>query len=195
MTYPVTVPEALDHLRIPSDDITTPEWLEVERMIATATEWTEAYCKRAWMSGSKTKLFDELPSSAWKHKNFLLLTGGVVSSVQTVTYYDTAYVQQTIDSADYRLVVNNGVSYLYPGMGKEWPTDGSAEPLNVQVDFTVGDVNAADVPASVKSAILLIVGSLFENREQGVIQAGVSSSVQAPVAAQALLFPLILQYC
>jgi len=196
MSYPITVPEALDHLRLPTDDVTTPEWLEIERLIGAATEWTESYCKRAWMTGSKTALFDCFPTTPAyiKSDRNLALTGGVVASVDSVTYYDTDYVQQTISPSDYRLVVDHEVSKLYPGMGKDWPTDACDEPKHVAVTFTVGEASVASVPASVKAAILLIVGSLYENREQGSIEQGITS-VAAPVQAENLLHPYKLRFC
>ena len=196
MSYPITVPEALDHLRLPTEDVTTPEWLEIERLIGAATEWTESYCKRAWMAGSKTKLFDAFPTTPAiiKCDRFLPLTGGVVSTVDSVTYYDTDFVQQTMDPSGYRLIVTNEVSYLYPGMGQDWPTDACDEPLHIAVNYTVGEASVADIPASVKAAILLLVASMYENREQGTIDNGLTV-IKAPVAAEHLLHPYKLRYC
>lgn len=197
MSYPITVPEALDHLRLPTEDVTTPEWLEIERLIAAATEWTESYCKRAWMAGTKTKLFSAFPTAPRliKSDRHFPLTGGVVSSVDSVTYYDTDYVQQTMSASAYRLVVVNEVSYLYPGMGVDWPTDACDEPKHIEVTYTVGSDNVANTPASVKAAILLFVGSLYEYREEGVIDNSGVALVSAPVAAERLLHPYKLRFC
>jgi uncharacterized phiE125 gp8 family phage protein len=124
----------------------------------------------------------------------MALPGGVASSVDSVTYYDTDDVQQTLTGADYRLVTRNGLSKLYPAMGEYWPSDGGNEPANVAVTFTVGEASASDVPAAVKAAILLFVGSLYEYREEGVIDNSGVALVSAPVAAERLLHPFKLRY-
>lgn len=189
----VSTQEALEHLRLPTDDVTTPEYLEVERMVGAATEWCENYCKRAFTQGTKTKTFTYFPSYTLnKTEQALPLTGGVVDSVTSLTYYDTDFVQQTF--ADWRLVVTHGASYLYPAMDESWPTDNSCEPYAIAVTYVVGEASLSDVPDSVKQAALLIVGSLYEYREEGVIDNSGVALVSAPVAAERLLHPYKMRF-
>ena len=191
MAAPVTVAEAVTHLRLGS--VTTEESAELQVMIDTAYEWAESFCNRSFVAGTKTKTFDDFPPIRTARKQQgLALCGGVVSGITSVTYYDSDFVQQTLAADQYRLVVGSGRSQIYPAMGGDWPTDVASEAGHISVAYSVGD--DANVPSSVKSAILLILGSLYENREQGVIDTAGLATVKAPVAAEHLLFPYKLRH-
>jgi len=71
------------------------------------------------------------------------------------------------------------------------PADGRAFPSThpgfsaVSVQFVAGYGDATDVPAGIKHAVLLIVGDLYENRENAAPR-GASS---LPLTAERLLWP------
>lgn len=82
-----------------------------------------------------------------------------LQSVTSVSYVDTDGNTQTVDPGDYivagqRIVAGNA----------GWPSTDNV-PDAVTVRFVAGYATADDVPAAIKSAILLLVGGMYANRE------------------------------
>lgn len=190
MADPVTFAEARLHLRLPST-IDSDEQAEIERMISVATEYAESFTNRVWSTGSKTVYFDAFPLRGSRNKLGLYLPGGKISGITSVTYYDSDYAQQTLASSLYRLVGASDLAYLYPAMGEVWPTDVADEPKHVAVTYALD--GSVSVPASVKQAILLVMGSLYEYREDGIIDNAGLALVKAPKGADDLLSPYRLR--
>jgi len=178
MANPVTLAEVQQHLRLGTLD--TAEQAEINTMIDAATEHAEAFCNRGFRSGTKTEQYDAFPSS--ESQPFVLFADA--QSVSTVSYYDTENVQQTYGTT--RLINRGGRSYVYPAFGAEWPTDSNELPYNITVTFV--DVDEASVPASVKQAIMLLIGDMYENRENSVTGQGVTH-VKMTLTAERLLTP------
>jgi hypothetical protein len=76
-------------------------------------------------------------------------------------------------------------------MGEVWPTDVADEPKHVAVTYALD--GSVSVPASVKQAILLVMGSLYEYREDGIIDNAGLALVKAPKGADDLLSPYRLR--
>lgn len=92
----------------------------------------------------------------------------VLSSV-SVKYDDANGVEQTVDTGDYRLRLSKSSrSFIEALAPAAWPgTSGGAECVRVQ--FTAGfGPAAADVPAPIRQAILLTVGSLYAHTKSDV---------------------------
>lgn len=180
----VDTPTALSHLRISESVVTEDEYADITQMCLAATEYTEGFCRRKWISQSVTELFTRFPSLS-TDSMYLPYSASAITSI---TYYDTDDVQQTWNSANYRLVSPRGRSHIYPAVGGDWPTDCGEEPFNIEVSYTAGGAKA-DVPSAAKSAALLIVGALHEYREDGVIDNAGLALVEVPVSAVRLLSP------
>ncbi|WP_315833901.1 head-tail connector protein [Bradyrhizobium prioriisuperbiae] len=112
--------------------------------------------------------------------------------VVSVAYTDAAGSEQTFDGANYSVTglgTNNGRVVL--GYGKTWPAIGTG-PEPVKIRFRAGYIDggvspsAPNVPGPILSAIKLMVGALYENRESVVV--GVTA-IELPWAVQALLGP------
>ncbi|KRG38827.1 hypothetical protein ARC78_15220 [Stenotrophomonas pictorum JCM 9942] len=87
-----------------------------------------------------------------------------LKAVTSVTYIDPAGAEQTLSSSAYKVDAGEN-GRLLPAFGTTWPST-RAESGAVRVRFTAGYGTApADVPAAIRSALLLMVGDLFENRE------------------------------
>jgi|TARA_R110000744_G_scaffold325775_1_gene431623 uncharacterized phiE125 gp8 family phage protein len=190
MSDPVTFQEARLHLRLPSD-LDADEAVEILRMISVATEYCENFCNRSFTVGTRTAVFDDFPVS-WDRKRIgLYLPHGKVSSITSLVYYTNAFAATTLNASKYRLVGASDRAHLYPAMGEVWPTDVACEPEHIVVTYAVD--GSASVPVSVKQAVLLIVGSLFEYREDGVIDNAGLALVKAPKGADDLLSPYRLR--
>jgi uncharacterized phiE125 gp8 family phage protein len=185
MADPVTVAEARIHLRLPSN-ITTDEQDEIGRLISAATEYAENFTNRKWTTGSRVQYFDNFPTQFNARGKALNLPGGNIEAVTSVTYYDSEYVQQTLATEKYRLIGAPQRAAVVPNFGEQWPTDVAYnEPDHIAVTYTLD--GSVDVPSSVKQAILLTVGALYEYREDGVIDNAGLALVKAPKAAEDLL--------
>lgn len=178
MANPVTLAEVQQHLRLGTLD--AAEQAEIELMISTATELAESFCNRPWTSGSQTIHFDSFPSS----ETGFFAVHGDIQSITTLHYYSTEHVQAPF--IHFRFINLGGKSKIYPAFGYQWPTNGSGLPGSVEITYVGGD--EASVPSSVKSAILLMVGDLYENRENTVIDSGIST-VKMSMTAEKLLTP------
>lgn len=184
MPSPVTVAEAITHLRLTGSE-NVSERLEIQRMLDAATEYAEQYTRRTWQTKTRSEFYTTFPGSS---SVGMFLPGGPVSAITSVTYYDSTPTQQTWAGSEYRVVTVGGRSYLFPAFTKTYPTDCGGEPANIEIQFSVG-LAAASVPEGVKAAILLIVGSLYEYREDGIVDNAGLAQVEAPVAAKRLLHP------
>lgn len=190
MTTPIVdLPSALSHLRLSQDTITEEEGLDVERMVEAATEWSEQYCRRKWVTTPLLAQFTRFPTA--RDQGMLIPHGA--TSITAIKYYDTDEVQQTWDAANYRLINTNVRSYVYTAIGVDWPTDCGEEFWNIEVTYDAGTI-LSDVPTAAQAAVLLMVGSMYEYREEGVIDNAGLALVEAPVAAKRLLTPLKLSH-
>lgn len=148
---PVTLAEAKAHLRISFDDDDD----EITAFIKTARRRIEDYCNRLFVSASYAVLFDgDLPAG----DSVLSVPVSDVTSVTSVKYRDLDGTQQTWDSSDYSF--DDERQELRPV--DAWP-DGT----ELRVEVVAGASSASDVPSPIKTAILLYVGEMYENREAG----------------------------
>jgi uncharacterized phiE125 gp8 family phage protein len=107
-----------------------------------------------------------------------LLARPPILSIESVEYYDEDNASQTVSAADY---------YLAGGrlMFLETPLPSTyARPDAVRVTYYAGWASRDDVPATIKQAILLLVGDYYAHRESRVV--GTISS-QIPNHVEALL--------
>ncbi len=106
--------------------------------------------------------------------------------VNSVSYIDTAGATQTV--ASFQTYDQNGVGYIRPDPGAAWPATKVQENA-VTVRFTAGYGAAAAVPASIRLAALLLIGSAAKNREAEIA----TSMSAANPAVDRLLRPFTIQ--
>lgn len=186
--YPVTTDTFFDHIIY-----TTSDQGDIDlatRLIASATAYAESYTGRFFILRNVTHSLDSFPAMAMGKKQPLTLLGGTANSVASITYYDSSFASQSV--ATHRQIDKHSKSHIYPAMGEQWPTDvATGEPDVVSVTYEVGTL-PADVPAPVKSAILLIAASLWEHRENEIVGTNIKS-LKPVIAAKDLLHPFKLR--
>jgi len=170
---PISLEDAKTHLRA---DETDDEDTLIEAYIQAAREHVERVCERALMP------------QVWQESRncfapMIELRGGVITAVQAITYVDGDGITQTLAEAAYQADLVGRPPAVYPAFGTTWP-ETRRQPGAVAVRYALGYASAADVPAALRAAMLLIIGDLYSNR---AAQSG--SEIYANVTVQRLLVP------
>ncbi|GGD57836.1 head-tail connector protein [Pseudoxanthomonas indica] len=162
----------------------TAQDAQLEAMIAAVVSGLDGYqgeLGRALVEQEWELALDSFPPSA------ICLPLPPLLSVASVKYVDPDGVQQTMDPAGYTTEPGEH-GFTMPVHGTCWPAT-RAQPLAVRVQFKAGYGTTGDkVPAAIRSAILLRVADLFENRESSIV----GKSVAPNPTSDLLLFPFKL---
>lgn len=125
----------------------------IEDFIAASTDWAEMYMGRSVLTQAWDYYFDDFSS--------ITIPDKMVSSV-VVTYFDENNAEQTLDAAEYHTDLIE-----YPAeitCATSWPATYS-KPNSVKVSVQAGYLLPDSVPGAIKTGIALIVGHLYNNRE------------------------------
>lgn len=172
---PLTLDEAKQHLRLEIDDDDD----FVSKTITAAREYVEQYCWR----GAMTQTWELILPGFEGCEQAIDLPKGDVQSVSFVHYVDPTGVQQTLDPSLYSLE-DQAPAKLHRVFGERWPHTRRQWDA-VRVRYVLGWATADDVPISVKHAMLLLIGELYEFRTLDI--AGLISQVS--LSTNALLQP------
>lgn len=151
---------------------------------------------RAWIDGKDGWLGRCLMTQTWElsldtfPRSEVRLPLAPVQSIASVKYDDADGTEQTIVAGDYYLDNTSDPSWLLPLADVAWPTPLSGT-NTVRVQFVAGYPSAAEVPAPIRVAILLLTGHFFNNREavsSSQFRSG-SSDQPLPFGVDALLAP------
>jgi len=170
-TEPVTLAEARLHLRV--DD--TAEDTLIGALITAAREYCQHYTQRSIGSQTLELRLDEFPDGA------IELPMSPVTSITSLKYIDTNGTEQTLSGSAYTLDTFSHTAWAIRAYGTEWPETLDAANV-VRVVYVAG---AATPPATVRAAMLLMIGHLYENRESVVI--GQATAQELPLGVKALL--------
>lgn len=159
---PLTLVEAKAHLRVDVDDDDDL----IEGLIVAAREWTENYCRRSWVRRTLELRLDCFYGE-------IKLPRSPVSSVTSVKYTGQDGTLQTVDSAVYQVDTYATPPRIVPVLGAPWPVPKigaiNAVLIEYEAGFAPGQGSPTDyaenVPKSVKSAMKLVIGHLYEHRE------------------------------
>tara|TARA_Y100001938_G_C7734022_1_gene256053 strand:- start:28 stop:513 length:486 start_codon:yes stop_codon:yes gene_type:complete len=139
--------------------------------VVAAREYCENHCDRAFAEQQWRVTLDSLDE--------LTLPGGVIQSVDSITYTDSEGAEQTVPVSVYtvsrkgRLRLNNDQS---------WP-DHTPGPESVSIVYTVGSDR---VPHDVVQAMYMLLSHYFEERRTAVVGA---SAQELPLGVNSLLWP------
>ena len=127
-------------------------------LIVTARSMAENQTGRALITQSWKQTFDGFPIAA------IALEKPALVSVQSVKYYDTAGILQTLASSAYTAHTTGLSGLVAPAPGTSWPAT-QARPEAVEVAFTAGYGAASAVPQEIKQWMLLQIGQWYAHRE------------------------------
>lgn len=173
---PVDLATAKGHLNL----FTTAHDAKVTRLITAARIHCERYMKRAILSKKVQLVLDAF-------EPIIQLPLGNVTAVNEVSYTDDAGDTIVLAPSDYQAALASEPARLAPAPRTYWPVIDPFRLGGVGVTYTVGWGAAANVPNDVISAILLVVGDLFEYTEESV--SGTIISTRGAVAS--LLQPYV----
>lgn len=175
---PVTLSEAKLHLKIDSD--TTDDAL-ITALITAAREMAENYTGRAFVNQTWEATFEQFTAD-----ENITLRPAPLSSITSITYVDGNGDTQTLSTSVYGADLYKTPGEAYLKYGQSWPTAREIE-NSITVTYVSGyGSSASSVPGAVKSAILLIIGHLYEHREN--VTVGVTAN-DMPQGAYFLLDP------
>lgn len=165
---PITLTEAKDHLRV---DISDDDTL-INALIEAARARAETETHRQFITATFEKTLDFFPNVIWLEKP-------KVQSVSSIQYIDTAGTTQTLPAAEFRVDVASEPARIEPAFGFTWPI---TRPIinAVTVTYVAGYGLAAAVPEALKSAMKLLIGDMYENREEQI--AGIIISMNSTAA-------------
>jgi uncharacterized phiE125 gp8 family phage protein len=171
---PISLIEAKAHLRVSvsTDDDEITGWIE------TAREFVEDEIGIVLVDTQYDLVLDRFPGG----RGEILIPRHPLVSVDQIAYVDAAGDEQTIDGGLYEWDVSREPGRVYPAYGETWPPT-LIHPRAVAVRFTAGYGDAADVPERAKSAVKLIIGHLYEHREENTELA----LTELPLGAQRLI--------
>jgi uncharacterized phiE125 gp8 family phage protein len=163
---PVTLQQAKDHLRV---DHSADDTL-ISGLIAASRVYCEQFTARAFVTQTWELVLDEFPA------NEILIPLPPLQSVTSVKYDDADGFEQTLSALEYTVDDASQPGWIVPAVTGWSPVlfDG----INaVRIRFVAGyppgtnspiDL-AANVPQSIKAAMLLHIGQLYDQREDIVV--------------------------
>lgn len=161
---PVSLEDAMLHLRLDGygESPAHPDEPLIESLIIAAREWAEAYTDRIFADCEIEVKMAALPY-------LYAFPFAPVRSVASITYLDEDNVRQTLDPTLYGFDPGTEEPVLYKIPGATYPT-AQAVPGSVVITCQAGYSEdespvSEPIPETVKRAMLLYVGHLYENRE------------------------------
>lgn len=174
----ITIEEAKAHLRVEHGE----EDALITSLIASASRHIENRTGQVFdKRDGIVMIADRLP----KGSEGLELERTPVRSVTEVAYLDSDGLRVLMPEAAIYVEKRRVYPVIYPAIDASWPEN---RPQRGSVQITV-NAGYEDPPADVRSAALLIIGHLYENRESVII--GTISS-ELPMGVEMLLAPYVI---
>ena len=158
---PISLAEAKEHLRV----LHTAEDSYITGLISAATEYLEGregIIGRALITQSWEYRIDAFPDCV-----SIELPMPPLQSVASVTYVDGDGAVQTLSTDVYAVETATLVGLISLKYDQVWPETRS-EPHAVRIAFTAGYGAASAVPEPLKSAMKLLIGHWYVNRDQSI---------------------------
>lgn len=175
---PVSLVEAKAHLRVTSTDEDTL----ITSLITAARIHAENETRRQLITSTFALRLDGFPES---DEDPILLWRPPIQSVSSVKYTDEDGVLQTWAAASYQVDIYEEPGRILPAYEESYPS--TQDILNaVVVTYLNGYGLAVAVPQDIKQAMFLLLGELFERREDAIAGAPIT---RVPLGVERLLAP------
>ena len=175
---PIKREDVVNFIRIVNED----DYALVTALIDRATRYVERRIQRQLLTATWKLYLDAFPAE-------ILLEKLPVASVTSITYTDLDGDTETLAATEYQTdyAAPDRPGRIKPAYGKTWPNTRSSTYKAVTVTFTAGYGTEADVPETIKQALLLLVQHWYDNRamiETGTIVTSVPTSVDSLLAIE-----------
>ena len=181
-TEPLSVQDVIDQCQL--GEIPDDQRRRVAGYIAGARQLLERRLRRQLVTATwklyldgfpaEIRFDDKLPIKTITHIKYYDANGTLTTLTPAATYYQTDLAS---DARPARII---------PAYGTSWPSV-RADTLNaVEIQFTCGYGAAADVPATIKNGMLLLIANWYENREQTIVG---TIATQLPWGVEACITP------
>jgi len=155
---PISLQEAKEWLKIHPDVVEDDNL--IRSIISAARAWAEKGTGQALISQTVQQVWD------WMPKNQVFdLTVYPVASVTSVSYLDANGVYQVWPASNYTVDLFNNRVVVKPSASLPVTSTIGERPNVWKVTFVAGNATAMAVDANVKTAMLLQVALMYENRE------------------------------
>lgn len=187
---PISLSEAKLHLKIDdSSPSTNPDDTLITGLIVAARRWCEDYQNRAYITQTWSLYLNRFP----RHDHYIEIPKPPLQNIVSLSYKDGSGVLQTVSFLDpsgtYLIETDEYIVDASRRPGRLWLKNSATWPITLHeanaviIQFVAGYGAATDVPAEIKSAILMKLSDLYENRGDVAANEGFER------AAQALLRP------
>lgn len=154
---PISLSEVKQQLRVEHSD----DDLMLTRLINVAIAYTDV--KGVLGQGMITQKWGQWLAANPPQEVKLLL--GPVQDVTAVKYYDTDGVLQDDTITNYDVFGTESYTVISPKTNFSWPTTQQrSDAIKIEYQIGFGDT-AADVPETVRHALMLLIGHWYDNRE------------------------------
>jgi uncharacterized phiE125 gp8 family phage protein len=156
---PVTLTEAKSQLRVTGNEEDTL----ILAYLRAATRYAENYLGRALITQTLEAKFERFPCGY----EALELPQPPLQSVTSIVYRSAETTYTTLPTTEYEVDVVSPRGRIILGYGKSWPTTlGMPMAFDVTVRYVAGyGVDSTYIPATIRSAILMFLAHLYEQRE------------------------------
>lgn len=174
---PVSLSEAKTHARVDTTDDDT----YISSLIAASREYVEDRLDTTLLTTIWEARYDSFPMF-----ELVLPRPPMLPSAVTITYRNEGGTDQTITStsSDFRVDHRIIPGRLTPNYEETWPAVRGDE-NSVTVQWSAGYGAASSVPASIKHAMLLLIGHWYEARQP--VAVGNSQGAQVPLTFETLI--------
>lgn len=184
---PISLEDAMKHLRVEpfGYPLCHPDEEYISSLISVSREWCEQYIRRALATQTVTLALSEFPIDG------IRLPLLPIQSVTSINYLDKNNALQTFSSANYYVDYFDGVIYL--DEGASWP-EISLRENSIMINYVAGYTattgeNLTPLPNPIRAAIMLMIGSFYENRQEDQLGSTKVTFNSLPMGVYNLLQP------
>ena len=161
-----------------SDNSNTEDTL-LNALITVAREYCETQTRRALATQTLELILDDFP-----YCDYIELPKSPVQSVTSIKYKDSASTETTWSATEYVSDVDKMPGIITQSYGVTWPVFTPYPSGAVRIRYVAGHKSDGVIlPTSIKQAMLLLIGHLYENREETIAK----KLENIPIGIQSLL--------